>query len=127
MTLYSQTDSDPILTKACVVYKIPCSCNLAYIRETKRYLGTWLKEHQAATRRGEVEKSAIAEHAWKEQHHPLWDNISILDQSKNVTSLRIKEALHISLAGQHTLLNRDQGVNIADCWRPLLLRSSTLS
>ena len=49
-----------------------------HIGETKRALGTRLKEHQAVTRRGEVEKSAIAEHAWAEQHQPLWEEISIL-------------------------------------------------
>ena len=35
--------------------------------ETKRNLGTRLGEHQAATRRGETEKSALAEHAWAKQ------------------------------------------------------------
>ena len=34
-----------------------------YIGETKRALETRLNEHEAATRRGEVEKLAIAEHA----------------------------------------------------------------
>ena len=34
-----------------------------YIGETKKALEMRLKEHQAATRRGETEKSAITEHA----------------------------------------------------------------
>ena len=50
-------DVDPLLSRAGVVYKIPCSCGKEYIGETKRALGTHLKEHQAATRRGEVEVS----------------------------------------------------------------------
>ena len=66
-----------------------------------------------------MEKSAIAEHAWT-KHHPEWDSISILDQPRNNRLLLVKEALHISLAGQHMLLNRDQGTAISDCWRPLL-------
>ena len=102
-------DTDPTLKKSGVVYRIPCSCGLAYIGETKRSLETRLKKHQAACRRGEMEKSAIAEHAWTKQHHPEWDSISILDQARNNRLLLVKEALHISLAGQHTLLNRDQG------------------
>ena len=117
-------DTDPTLKKSGVVYRIPCSCGLAYIGKTKRSLETRLKEHQAACRWGEMEKSAIAEHAWTKQHHPEWDNVSILDQARNNGLLLLKEALHISLAGQHTLLNRDQGTAISDCWR-LLLRHAT--
>ena len=64
-------DVDPLLKRAGVVYKIPCSCGQEYIGETKRTLETRLKEHQAATRRGETEKSAIAEHAWAKQHLSL--------------------------------------------------------
>lgn len=40
---------------------IEISCRKEYIGETKRALGTILKEHQVATRWGETEKSAIAE------------------------------------------------------------------
>ena len=72
-------DPDPMLSRAGVVYRIPCSCGKQYIGETKRALGVRLKEHQAATRRGEVEKSAISEYAWEEKHHPAWDEIAILE------------------------------------------------
>jgi len=58
---------------------------------------TRIKEHRAATRRGETEKSAIAEHAWGQQHPILWEETSVLDQAKNNTTLLIKEALHIRL------------------------------
>ena len=75
-------DTDPLLSKAGVVYRIPCSCGKEYIGETKRALGTHLKEHQTATRRVEVERSAIAEHAWEEQHRPAWDETTILEQAK---------------------------------------------
>ena len=51
-----------------VVYAIDCSCGKKYIGETKRTLNTRLSEHQAAARRGELEKSAVAEHAWTEGH-----------------------------------------------------------
>ena len=65
--------------------------------------------------RGEMKKSAIAEHASVKQHHPEWDSISILNQARNNRVLLVKEALHISLAGQHMLLNRYQGTAISDC------------
>ena len=56
-------DRDSVMLRSGVVYEIPCSCGQRYIGETRRTLGSRLKEHQAATRRGEIEKSAIAEHA----------------------------------------------------------------
>ena len=66
-------DVDPLLKRSGVVYNIPCSCGLNYISETKRALEIRLKEHQAATRRGEIEKSAKAKHVWTEHHRPDWD------------------------------------------------------
>ena len=69
-----------------------------YIGETKRALGTRIKKHQSATRKGEIEKSTIAERAWTEQHHPIWDQTAVIEQAKNVDILRIKEAFCISLA-----------------------------
>ena len=115
-------DADPSLKRSRVVYSIPCSCGLKYIGETKRNLETRLKEHQTATIRGETEKSAIAQHAWEEQHQPQWNNIVILDHARNDNILLIKEAIHITSAGQHSLLNRDQGTAIANCWRPFFKR-----
>ena len=113
-------DVDPLLSRAGVVYKIPCSCGKEYIGETKRALGTCLKEHQAATRRGEVEKSAIAEHAWAEQHHPFWEEISILEQADRDDVMRTEEAFCITTAEHQKSLNRDHGTAISDCWKPLL-------
>ena len=61
---------DPPLSKAGVVYRVPCSYGKEYFCENKRTLGTCIKQHQSATRRRETEKCAIAEHAWAEQHCP---------------------------------------------------------
>ena len=63
-------DVDPRLSKPGVVYMVPCSHGKEYIGGTKRALGARIKEHQSATIGGETEMSAIAEHAWAEQHHP---------------------------------------------------------
>ena len=88
-------------------------------RETKRALETHIKEHRAATRRGETEKSAIAEHAWGQQHPILWEETSVLDQAKNNTTLLIKQAVHIWLTNLE-LINRDEGVAIPECWQLVL-------
>ena len=66
-----------------------------------------------------MEKSAIAEHAWGQQHPILWEETSVLDQAKNNTTLLIKEALHICLTDLE-LTNRDEGVAIPECWQPVL-------
>ena len=66
-----------------VVYRIRCSRGQAYIGKTKRNLEACVTDHQAASRQGEIEKSAIVEHAWEEQHHPIRDNIFMLDQARN--------------------------------------------
>ena len=116
-------DCDSAMTRSGVVYEIPCSCGQRYIGETKRALGTRLKEHQAATRRGQTEKSAIAEHAWSQHHQPLWEETRILDQADNNTILLIKEAIHISVQNPGDLMNRDQGLGIDCCWNQLIQRS----
>ena len=105
-----------------MVYRIPCSCGQEYIGETRRSLESRLKEHQAATRRGETEKSAVAEHAWTHQHRPLWDETAILDQARSNSTLLIKEAFYILTAEREKLLNRDQGLQVSECWRPVLRR-----
>ena len=83
-------------------------------------LETRLREDMAATRQGEVEISAIAEHVWTHQHHRKWDKTSILDADSNKYVLVVKEALHIRSAGRQTLCNRGQGTTISDCWKPML-------
>ena len=40
-------------------------------------------KEQVATRRGELEKSAIAEHAWNHHHQVEWDEIKELDEAAN--------------------------------------------
>ena len=91
---------DSAMLASWVVYETPCSCRQRYMGETKRVLGTRLKEHQAATRRGETDKSAIVEHVWFQRHQPLWEETRILDQADNNTILLIKEAMHIYLQNQ---------------------------
>ena len=86
-------DTDPVERRSYVMYKILCNCGCTYIRETKTALEMRLREHKAVTRRGELEKSAIAEHAWKHDHLVLWDQTRVLDEATNTTS---QKKLYIS-------------------------------
>ena len=92
-----------------------------YIGETVRRLETRIHEHLEACKRGELNKSAIAEHAWTNQHAILWDKTSILDKSRNQTVLRIKEALHLQLTPEDRNMNRDVGIEIPGCWKLKLI------
>ena len=51
-----------------VIYKIGCICGDVYIGETSRLMSTRIKEHKAACRLGNFERSAVAEHAWQDGH-----------------------------------------------------------
>ena len=66
-------DPLPMEKKAKVVYWIPCSCGKSYIGETRRRPETKLREHLEACWKGTLEKSAVAEHAWKDHHIIKWD------------------------------------------------------
>ena len=72
----------PLMIKWClqsnVVYEVPCTCGKVYIGETKRLLETRLKEHKDACTRYLTDKSAIAEHAWANDHPINWAEVKIL-------------------------------------------------
>ena len=104
-----------------VVYRIPCSCGQVYIGETKRRLETRLKEHQDACKRGMMEKSAVAEHAW-EHHHPIhWEETTVLDHGRG-QELLVKEALHIQMTPVEERFNRDGGLEVPGCWTAVMRR-----
>ena len=60
------------MTKNCV-YSIPYSCGKIYKGETGSPLKVRPEEHRKAVVRGEIEKSGMADHIWKEKgnHLPL--------------------------------------------------------
>ena len=89
-TLYSiltkDKDSLPTEKQANVIYKVPCTCRKVYISKTKCRLETLLKEHKDACIKGFSDKSAIAEHAWMEDHPIHWDDTRILQHASNLTA-----------------------------------------
>ena len=71
-------DPLPIDKQSNVVYKVPCTCGKVYIGETKRRLGTRIKEHKDACVKNLTDKSAIAEQAWTNDHPINWAEMKIL-------------------------------------------------
>jgi len=73
-----------------VVYRMPCSCGQVYTGKTKQRLETRLREHRDACKRGNMEKSAVADHAW-ENHHPInWKETSVFDRPGGQGELLLK-------------------------------------
>ena len=109
---------DPLPTglQSKVIYRIPCSCGKAYIGETSRRLETRLKEHQLACRKQDLERSAVAEHAWNDHCPMKWDEATVVDHARGSGDLLFKEALHIQSTPKDSLLNRDRGAEIPGCW-----------
>ena len=81
---------------------------MSYIGETVRRLGSRVKEHKDACSHCEIEKSALANHAWSKGHPVAWDNTTIINRDHRRLRLVIIEALHI-FSSKKTLLNRDTG------------------
>ena len=51
----------------------------------------------SARKLGAIVKYAVAEHAWTNQHPILWDETTVIDQTRRQTEFFLKEALHIHL------------------------------
>ena len=124
-TLTRVKDELPDTLKANVVYRVPCSCGKVYIGETKRALGTRIKEHQSACRLQQTKKSAIAEHAWSTGHSIDWGGVEIMDIASKKTELLVKEAIHIHLTPKDRLINRDTGLQIPESWNWTLQRMTS--
>ncbi len=103
------------------MYSIPCSCGKVYIGETTRRLEQRVKEHQDACNRGDGKVSAIAEHAyWQQHHHPIkWEEVRVVDRASKNRELKIKEALHIQMTPDNKF-NRNIGLELPGCWLSML-------
>ena len=99
-----------------MVYRIPCSCVRFYISETIRRPETKPKEHEDACKKGMKENSAVAEHAWNNNHTIEWKVTAVLDQARGRKEWLTKEALHIRLKPEEQWFNRDEGLGLPGCW-----------
>ena len=108
----------PALQKG-VVYCVPCGdCEAVYVGETLRNLSLRLREHKRHAGNGEVQRSAIAEHAIMCDHLIGWDSAKVLDKEQEWHARKVKEALHISRQGcKHPLMNKDSGWAMSVIWK----------
>ena len=109
-------DPSPIEDRSGAVYKIKCLCGDYYIGETGRSTNIRIKEHKAACRLAKFERSAVAEHAWKDGHVIEWDQVEVLDTATDERQRRVKEALYIRMAPPGVRMNRDEGRDVSPLW-----------
>ena len=101
-------DKVPMEQRTGVVYSIPCrDCPKTYVGQSGRSLECRVKEHQRAVKYGDTNTSAIAEHAWQEQHNINWPAATILDSNQYLHSRLILESWHIHQ--QPDPMNRERG------------------
>ena len=118
---------DPVLPTSLnsVVYRIPCKdCEHAYVSQSGRSLSCRVKEHQRAVRNGDTNASALAEHAWKENHNIDWQNAEVLEANQQFWKQRcLLESWHINK--ELKPLNRERG-HLPEIYRSLLMNRTQL-
>ena len=101
----------------------PCSCSKIYKDETDRPLKVRLEEHRkAVVARGEIEKSGMADHIWKEKgnYRLLWDKVEIIDRAEYWRIRRLKESAH--MLGYNDLLSRPC-IELNPIWKPIIKKA----
>ena len=75
----------------------------------------------------QTDESAIAEHAWAEDHPINWSGTKILQRASHTMELVMKEALCIQSTPADSRFNRDGGYELPDCRSPRAgrMRSTT--
>ena len=106
------------------VYKIPCSCGITpYRGETKKRICTRVNEHVENVKKGEWEKSAVAEHSKNCPGNILFDNAETVAVVNKAFERKVRETLEIQKHDCHIKdggMNPDKGQNVTTkFWFPL--------
>ncbi|RVE41312.1 hypothetical protein evm_014035 [Chilo suppressalis] len=89
------------------VYKLECDCGLSYIGQTKRSIGTRVKEHIADMKHRRENKSAVCEHALGGPNHYIrFDRPQILAAERRFVPRMMREAIEIK---KYPNFNREDG------------------
>ena len=109
------------MIKNCVYFK-PCSCGKIYKGETGHQLKVRLEKHQKAVVQGEIEKSGMADHIWKEKgsHLPLWDKVEIINRAEHWRIRHLKESAH--MLSYNDLLSRPN-IELNTIWEPIIKKA----
>ena len=106
-----------------VIYRIPCKdCDHAYMGQSECCLSCRVRENQRMVWNGDTNASALAEHAWKEDHHIDWQNAEVLEANQQHWRKRcLLESWHINKEVKS--LNRECGP-LPDIYHSLLVNQT---
>jgi hypothetical protein len=102
--------------KQCV-YNMPCDCDRCYISEKSRPLEVLIKEHKYNLTHGLLEKSKLAQYAYKEGHRICWKEAKVLHIEPNNTYRKYKESTHMSPV-DHPV--SQPSLDISPIWTPII-------
>ena len=94
--LVNPKDSIPIQHRVGIVYRVSCKdCPKGYIGQSGHTLECRMKEHKRAVERGNTDMSAIAQHAWRNNHRVDWEAVNVLDVNTEWYKICTIESWHI--------------------------------
>jgi hypothetical protein len=100
------------------VYRIDCSCGMAYIGQTGRAVKCRLQEHGRAIKNKQYHLSAVAEHVNSEPGHSTnLERTSVLAREPRYYPRVIREAIEI--AKHPNNFNREDGYRLHTAWKRL--------
>ena len=77
-----------------------------------------LKEHSAYIIHDRHQKPALAEHARDSRHHIRIEGTKVITREDHCKRRKIREAIEIEKFLSN--LNRDDGLKLSECWRPII-------
>lgn len=91
-----------------VIYKINCiDCDVSYVGQTKRQLGTRLTEHRYNVRLDPSKHSVVSEHIIQFNHSFDWENVRVLDTEFSFQKRLTSEMIHIKEQKNGINLHKD--------------------
>ena len=101
----------------CTLFRAAAEWNIK--KEINRPLKVRLQEHQKAVTRGEVEKSGVTDHIWREKegYCPLCDQVQIIDKEHHWKIRKLQESAH--MLDHKNLLSRPS-IEINTIWQPVI-------
>ncbi len=88
-----------------------------FTNETGRNLSKRLKEHKTNCKKAELDKSAVAKHAWTYDHRIKWDEANILAIDSHRFSRKMRESIEIE---KHNTIDQE-GKPLDSTWRAKLI------
>ena len=104
-----------------VVYKIPCSCGLSYVGQTKQWLEKRVYQHKydcKVTNYLNKDHTALAKHHFETSHRFLFEDVEILDTEPVQRKRNVSEMVQIYL--NNTVNLKTDTNNLSNMYNNLL-------